>query len=62
MTLGPADVLHAIDLHHRHGFAIWDALIVHAALLAGCRRLYSEDLQTGFTIGNLEVVNPFAAE
>ena len=27
--------------------------------LTGCRRLYSEDLQSGFRIENLEVINPF---
>lgn len=56
----PADVLHAIDLHRRYGFSIWDALIVRAALVGECRRLYSEDLQAGFRIGDLEIVNPFA--
>ncbi len=60
VTFAPADVLHAIDLHRRYGFSIWDALIVRAALLGECRRLYSEDLQPGFKIENLEIVNPFA--
>jgi predicted nucleic acid-binding protein len=53
------DVLAAVDLHRLHGFAFWDALIVRAALVAGCAVLYSEDLQHGFRIGALEVANPF---
>ena len=53
------DLLGAIDLHRLHGFSIWDALIVRAALISGCRRLYTEDLQAGFRIEQLEVVNPF---
>jgi predicted nucleic acid-binding protein len=54
------DVLAAIDLHRRHSLSIWDALIVRAALVSGCRTLFSEDLQTGRRFGALEIVNPFA--
>lgn len=54
-----ADVLAAIDLHVVHGLAFWDALIVAAAKRAGCRVLYSEDLQTGRKFEGLEVVDPF---
>jgi predicted nucleic acid-binding protein len=56
---GASDVLGAIDLHRLHQFSIWDALIVRTALISGCRILYSEDLQAGFRVENLEVVNPF---
>lgn len=59
VILGVEDVLAAIDLHRLHGFAIWDALVIRAALNAGCRVLYSEDLQEGRRIDGLEVVNPF---
>lgn len=59
--LGPADLLGAIDLHRLHRFSIWDALILRAALISGCRRLYTEDLQPGFRIERLEIVNPFHA-
>ncbi|HVG10937.1 MAG TPA: PIN domain-containing protein [Thermoanaerobaculia bacterium] len=59
VILGVEDVLAAIDLHRLHGFAIWDALVIRAALNAGCRILYSEDLQEGRRINGLEVVNPF---
>ena len=59
VILGVEDVLAAVDLHRLHGFAIWDALVIRAALNAGCRILYSEDLQEGRRINGLEVVNPF---
>ena len=59
VTFGSEDVLAAIDLHRLHGFSIWDALAIRAALNAGCRILYSEDLQHGRRIGSLEIVNPF---
>ena len=53
------DLLAAIDLHRLHSLSIWDALVVRAALVSGCRTLYSEDLQHGQRFEALEVVNPF---
>jgi len=40
--------------------SIWDALIVRAAEVAGCRRVLSEDLADGRTYGSIVVENPFA--
>jgi predicted nucleic acid-binding protein len=37
----------------------WDALIVSAAQVAGCRYLLTEDLQEKQVFGNLQVANPF---
>lgn len=39
--------------------SIWDALIVRAAEVAGCRRVLSEDLADGGTYGSVVVENPF---
>jgi predicted nucleic acid-binding protein len=48
-------------LADRYGFDIYDALIVAAALEAGCDTLYSEDMQHGLLVDNqLRVTNPFA--
>lgn len=41
--------------------AFWDALIVEAALSAGCVRLLTEDLQDGREFDGLRVENPFKA-
>jgi predicted nucleic acid-binding protein len=49
----------AVALSRDHGIAFYDALIVAAALEAGCQRLYSEDLQHGRKFGDLAIVNPF---
>ena len=51
----------ALQVKDRYKFHFYDALIVAAALEAGCERLYSEDLQHGQAIGSLRVENPFAA-
>ena len=50
----------AVALAQEHGLDIYDALIIAAAIEAGCDTLYSEDLQTGRKFGPLTVVNPFA--
>jgi predicted nucleic acid-binding protein len=39
--------------------SFYDALIIAAAIEAGCDILYSEDLQHGRAIGGLAIVNPF---
>lgn len=59
VSLGLSDLLGAIDLTRLHSFSLWDALIFRAALIGGCEVLYSEDLQDGFRLEGLEVVNPF---
>lgn len=43
----------------RHDLSFYDALIVAAALDAGCDSLWSEDMQDGRTIGPLVIRNPF---
>ena len=40
--------------------SIWDALILRAAEVAGCRRVLSEDLSDGATYGTVVVENPFS--
>jgi len=52
----------ALLLAAKHGFHIYDALIVAAALAAGCDTLYSEDMQSGQVIARrLTIRNPFAS-
>ena len=51
----------AITIAQKHGYNIYDALVVATALEAGCAVLYSEDLHDGQTIdGQLTIRNPFA--
>ena len=50
----------ALRLAGQHGFHIYDALIVAAALEADCATLYTEDLQSGQVIDDrLTIHNPF---
>jgi len=49
-----------IEIQARYRLSFFDALIVAAALEAGCTRLWSEDLQDGQRFDRLTVRNPFA--
>jgi predicted nucleic acid-binding protein len=52
----------ALAIVARYGFSLYDSLLIAAALIAGNRRLYSEDLQHGQLIDRqLRVVNPFVS-
>lgn len=48
-------------IEDRNQVSYWDALIVAASQLAGCRFLLTEDLQHGQLIGGVEIVSPFRA-
>ena len=54
-------ILGAIDVQRLHQLSFWDALIVRVATVAGCRQLFSEDLQDGRQIDDLKIVNPLRA-
>jgi len=56
----PKLLVAAASLQQRAQLSFWDALVVQAAIDAGCDRLYTEDLNTGQKFGSLVVVNPFA--
>jgi predicted nucleic acid-binding protein len=58
----PALMLAAADLATHHRLGIWDAVILSAAAVAGCRLLLSKDLQEGFTWNGVTVTNPFSQE
>jgi predicted nucleic acid-binding protein len=50
----------AVAVAEKYGFSIYDALIASAALEAGCKTLYSEDLQDAQVISKqLTIRNPF---
>ena len=43
----------------RYRFRFYDSLIIAGAALAGCRVLYSEDMQDGQSLEGLTISNPF---
>ncbi|HXR14725.1 MAG TPA: PIN domain-containing protein [Terriglobales bacterium] len=65
--LCPDPVPISLDMHkaamaiaEKYGYSIYDALVASAALEAGCKTLYSEDLQDGQVINRQLIIrNPF---
>ena len=58
----PADadlVMRATLTAQGHQLSIWDAMIVEAAVEAGCDELWTEDLSAGIELRGVSVVNPF---
>lgn len=49
----------AVALARDHSLAFYDALILAAAIEAGCDTLFSEDFSHGRRFGDLTIVNPF---
>lgn len=49
----------AVTLARNHRLSFYDALIVAAATDAGCRLVFSEDLQHGRKFGAVTIENPF---
>lgn len=39
--------------------SFWDALVIQAARIEGCDRLWTEDLNHGQKVGDLTITNPF---
>jgi predicted nucleic acid-binding protein len=51
--------LRARFFQQKYSLSHWDSLILATAERAGCRRLYSEDLNPGQRYEGIEVINPF---
>jgi predicted nucleic acid-binding protein len=49
----------AWSIQDRFRLSWWDALIVAAAQIGGCRYLLSEDFQEGQKFGSVRVIHPF---
>ena len=51
--------LRSLSIQSRYRYSFYDSLIIAAALEAGCKTLYSEDMQHGQRIEQLIIKNPF---
>jgi predicted nucleic acid-binding protein len=50
-----------LEVADRYRLSVYDAMIVASAHQAGCKSLYTEDLQDGMAILGLTIRNPFNA-
>ena len=63
-TVFPSEELYlrAIEIRDRYRFSFYDSCVVASALVGGCSRLLTEDLQDGQVIEGLVVINPFRSQ
>lgn len=64
LSVVPADtelVIRASRTAVHHQLSIWDAMVIEAAALAGCRTLLTEDLNDGQVIRGVRIENPFSS-
>jgi predicted nucleic acid-binding protein len=62
MPVQEIDVLiveRALDTLEQYKISYWDSLIIAAAERAQCKRILSEDLNTGQIYHGIEITNPF---
>jgi len=58
LTVETHDIGRALE--ERYKFSVYDAMIVAAAMQAGCTTLFSEDMQHGLSVHDqLTILNPF---
>ena len=49
----------ALQIQDKYQLSWWDSLIVASALITGCNKLYTEDLQHGLQCHTLKIINPY---
>ena len=49
----------SLDIQSRYQFSFYDSLIVAAAVEAGCKTLYTEELTHGQQVEGVTITNPF---
>lgn len=52
------DISSAMDINISTQFSIFDSLILVAAKSAGCSIVYSEDLNDGQIVNDVQIINP----
>jgi len=51
-------LLKASCIRKKHSFSFWDSIVIASALSANAEILFSEDMQDGFVIENIKILNP----
>ena len=46
----------------KSGYSFYDSVVIAGALEAGCKTLYTEDMQDGHQLESVTIVNPFKEE
>lgn len=59
ISIDVSHIIEGIKLHRLYSLSFWDALVIQAARLGGCKEVLTEDMQTGQLIETVRVRNPF---
>jgi predicted nucleic acid-binding protein len=59
VAAGESDLVAAMRAVEDHRLSFWDAMLWATAKRAGCRLLFSEDLQDGRRLDDVLFINPF---
>ena len=49
-----------LDLHETRGLAFFDTVVLASAHAAGCKAIWTEDLDVGEVVNGVRISNPFA--
>ena len=55
-------LIEAIDTVESHHLSFWDAMLWATARQSGCSVLLSEDMQDGWRLQGVEIINPYSAD
>jgi len=57
--ISPVSVIRATEIEEKHRISFWDALVIVAAFEAKCKKILTEDLNSGQIIEGVLIENPF---
>lgn len=60
VQIDPEIIMKAGEMTAQEPVSFWDALVISAAAASGAAMVYSEDMQDGWKVAGVTVVNPFA--
>jgi predicted nucleic acid-binding protein len=58
INVTPSIINSALDIYQTRSLSYYDALIVATAITAGCTTLYTEDMNNGERIDQIQLINP----
>lgn len=59
VQITPVIIRAGLDLHQTRNLGFYDAIICASAQISGCDVLYTEDMNSGQSVANVLIVNPF---
>lgn len=61
-AITPLSIIRATEIEEKHRISFWDALVIVAAYESKCKKILTEDLNSGQIIEGILIENPFKAQ